>query len=396
VTPGASARPRRPPPRRRRPPTAARRTDVLLYGASGYTGGLIAREAKARDLPLVLAGRDAARLGALGRELGRPIRVAPLDDPRALDAALEGVSVVVNAAGPFSATARPLVEACLAAGVHYLDVSGEVDALEAVARHDDDARDAGVMLMPGVGFDVVPSDCLAARVKRRLPEAHRLLVGVAGLELASRGSVRTILQQVGRGVRIRRAAELASVPEGVLEATFDFGRGPRAATCVSWGDVVTAFHTTGIPNIEVYFEATAAVRAFQLLGQSTVFPPAAFLSQLWLRGWTELQREGPTPAERAARHAVIVARAEAPDGRVVVSRARLPEVYTFTSIAAAVVAARVRGGEFQAGFQTPARIFGEDFVGTFDDVIVEDLRGPEATPDPRERRKPRAPRGASR
>jgi short subunit dehydrogenase-like uncharacterized protein len=346
---------------------------VLVYGAGGYTGALIAREAAARGLPLLLGGRDASRLRALARDLDRPTRVATLEDRASLEAALDDVSVVLNAAGPFSATARPLVEACLARGVHYLDISGEVDALEAVSRYDQAARDAGVMLLPGAGFDVVPSDCLAARVKRRLPEASRLTIGIAGLELISRGSARTAAQQMGEGVRIRRGGQLSSVPPGLLDERFDFGAGPRDCTCVSWGDVVTAAVTTGVENVEVYFEATPAVRAFQLVAQSAVLPAVAAMSRLWMRAWTEVQPDGPSARERATRQASIVARAEAPNGARVASRARTPEVYTFTSVVAAAIAARVRGGELKPGFQTPSRVFGEDFAASFEGVLVEDL-----------------------
>jgi short subunit dehydrogenase-like uncharacterized protein len=358
---------------------------VLLYGATGYTGGLIAREAVARGMRPVLAGRDVARLSVLGRELECETRVASLDQPRALALALQGIDALVNAAGPFSATARPLVEACLELGAHYLDIGGEVDTLAVICGYDTAAKRAGVMLMPGVGFDVVPSDCLVARVTRRLPSASRLAIGISGLELVSRGSARTIAEQMGKAIQVRRNGELTTVGS-TLETSFDFGLGLRPSVCVSWGDVVTAFHATGIPNIEVYFEATPAIRAFQLLGQTWQFPPAALFSRFWMQAWIEAQPDGPTPSERARRQAVIVARAEAEDGRYVVSRARTPEVYTFTAASAALSAARVLEGELEPGFQTPASVFGESFLSSFEGVTVEDVSTVETsrrTPDQR-------------
>jgi short subunit dehydrogenase-like uncharacterized protein len=359
---------------RARSVSGARRRGVLLYGASGYTGSLVARAAAARALPLVVAGRSAERLETLGGELGCEIRVAPLDGS-ALRAAISDAAVVVNAAGPFSSTAKPIVQACIDAGVHYLDISGEVDSIEAVSAYDRAARDAGVMLMPAVGFDVVPSDCLAARVHRRLPDARHLRIGLAGLDLVSRGSARTILAELGRGVRVRHNGELTTLPEGLLDAVFDFGAGPRSATCVSWGDVVTAHHTTGIPNVEVYFEATQPVRAFQLFARSVgMFPPAAALSQLWARPLAERQPDGPTAEERKSRRAVIVAEAENAAGRRVASRASTPEVYTFTSACASAVAERVLAGKLEPGFQTPGRLYGEAFVESLEGVIVEDIR----------------------
>jgi short subunit dehydrogenase-like uncharacterized protein len=360
---------------RRAPAASAGRGGVLVYGATGYTGALVARAAAARALPAILAGRSAARVAPLAAALALPARVAPL---AGLAEALDGVAVVVNAAGPFSKTAESMVRACIAAGVHYLDISGEVDSIEAVSRYDGAARAAGVMLMPAVGFDVVPSDCLAARVSRRLPDARHLRIGLSGLELASRGSARTIFEQMGKGVRVRHNGDLGTVPEGLLESGFDFGEGVRACTGVSWGDVVTAHHTTGIPNVEVYFDATPAVRAFQLFGRSVgAFPPAAALSELWMRPWIESQPEGPTEGARARQRAAVVAVAESASGRRVASRAYTPEVYTFTATSASTVAARVLAGDVAPGFQTPGRLFGESFIESFDGVTVEDLWLPE-------------------
>jgi short subunit dehydrogenase-like uncharacterized protein len=365
---GASPRGARPPHRRRT------RTRILLYGAAGYTGRLVAHSALARKLPLLLSGRDRTRLKSVSDELRCPFRVASLESPREVEQALHDVDVVVNAAGPFSATAVPMVEACIRSRVHYLDISGEVEAIETVSRYDADARRAGIMLMPGAGFDVVPSDCLALRVARRLPGAEQLRIGISGLQLLSRGSARTISEQLGRGVRVRRDGELVTVPQGTLEALFDFGAGDRACTCVSWGDVVTAFHTTGIGNVEVYFETTPFIRAFQLVAQGlALFPPAAMIPRMWMNTWMQIQPEGPTPGERQAQHAVVVALARGAGGRQVMSRAHLPEAYTFTALCAPLLASRVLRGEFRPGFQTPASIFGDNLLKAFDDVRLEDV-----------------------
>ncbi|HSY41621.1 MAG TPA: saccharopine dehydrogenase NADP-binding domain-containing protein, partial [Polyangia bacterium] len=141
---------------------------LLIYGANGYTGELCARRAAAEGLPTVLAGRRADVVQALATELGRPHLAFALDRPAAVDAALAGVTAVLNCAGPFSRTAAQLVAACLRAKAHYLDITGELDVLEKMAGRDEEARAAGITLLPGAGFDVVPSDCLAAHLKRRL------------------------------------------------------------------------------------------------------------------------------------------------------------------------------------------------------------------------------------
>src|SRR5580765_143373 len=142
---------------------------LLLYGANGYTGELVARRAAAAGVPVVLAGRNAPAVAALAAELGQDHRAFALDDAAALDRALAGITVVLNCAGPFSRTAAPLVAACLRARAHYLDITGEIAVLEALATRDAEARARGIALLPGAGFDVVPTDCLAAHVARRLP-----------------------------------------------------------------------------------------------------------------------------------------------------------------------------------------------------------------------------------
>jgi short subunit dehydrogenase-like uncharacterized protein len=116
-------------------------------------------------------GRNLAKVNAVARPLGLKARAFDLGDPNRLDAAIKDVSVVLCVAGPFSATSRPMADACLRNCVHYLDITGEIDVFEALAARDAEATARGVMLLPGVGFDVVPSDCLAAHLKHRLPDA---------------------------------------------------------------------------------------------------------------------------------------------------------------------------------------------------------------------------------
>ena len=283
------------------------RGGLLLYGATGFTGGLIARRAIELGLDLVLAGRNESRLRQLGAALGCAHRVASLNDSAALGRMLEGISVVLHAAGPFESTYRPMVDACLRAGVHYLDICGEVRAIEGVRQLDRAARSAGVMLMPAVGFDVVPSDCLAARVARVLPGARRLRVAIAGMKVISRGSTNTLMDRVAEGVWVRRDGRLVSLAPGLSERHFDFGSGPVPCLGLSWGDVATAYYTTGIPNIEVYCESTLIARGLMLvgrhLGQAGVLIPGfnpALLKPAadW---WLNMLPDGPSRACSNAR-----------------------------------------------------------------------------------------------
>src|SRR5262249_14363815 len=166
-----------------------------------------------------------------------------------------------NCAGPFSRTALPMVEACLRNRVHYLDIAGEVDVFEACAARGAKARAAGGLLLPGAGFDVVPSDCLAAHLKARLPSATHLALGFQGRGRTSRGTATTMIENIHRGGLVRRDGKLTPVPMAWKTREIDFGRGPVKAITIPWGDVSTAFHSTGIPNIEVYLAAPWTVRA---------------------------------------------------------------------------------------------------------------------------------------
>ncbi|MBM4073358.1 MAG: hypothetical protein FJ271_31215, partial [Planctomycetes bacterium] len=233
----------------------------MIYGANGYTGSLIAREAARRGQAPILAGRNAAAVSALATELGLEQRIVGLDVPQAIDDACRGVRVVLNCAGPFSRTALALAEACLRMATHYLDITGEIDVFEALAGRDAAAAAQGVLLLPGVGFDVVPTDCLAAHLKRRLPTATRLRLGFqsTGGRL-SRGTATTMVEGLGaRGV-VRQDGVLMSVPLAWKTRVIDFGIGPVKAITIPWGDVSTAYHSTGIPDIEVYLAATLGQR----------------------------------------------------------------------------------------------------------------------------------------
>lgn len=348
---------------------------VLIYGAYGYTGELLTRGAAARGLPAILAGRDRGRLDALARQHGLEARVVGLDDPRALDAALDGVTVVAHAAGPFVRTARPMVEACLRTRTHYLDITGELDVFEALFARDAEARSAGVMLLPGAGFDVVPSDCLAAHLARRLPSATHLALAFKGLSKTSRGTALTTIEHLGLGGRVRRDGVIVTVPLGSLVRRIDFGRGPQLAAAIPWGDVSTAFHSTGIPNIEVYLPAPRPL----LMGMRAIGAAPALVGSRPARrllSWlVKMGPAGPSDEDRAQGGATLWGEATNATGERVTARLTTTDGYTLTRDAVLAIAERVLAGEVRPGFQTPSRAYGADFVLTLPGAAREDLDG---------------------
>ena len=335
---------------------------AALYGATGYTGRLIAEAALQLGLRPILMGRARQRIEPLANRLGLEYRVAPLTEGGELRAALRDVGVVLNAAGPFIGTAGPLPDACLEAGAHYLDVSGELDALELVAARTHSALARGVMLLPGAGFDVVPSDCLCAHVARRAAQPRVLRIAVSGLELASPGSSATLAAELGRPTRVRRAGRLTELPGSLFTRPFDFGGGPRACAAVSWGDLASAHLTTGIENVETYFELTPAVGVMlQARAMGSWFFALPQVRETLQRQAKAMTPE-PTAQQRAVRQATIVVEIEDAKGKMFAARLRTPEAYTLTAVISAEILRRVAAGDAEPGFQTPGRLFGPQLI----------------------------------
>jgi short subunit dehydrogenase-like uncharacterized protein len=343
--------------------------NYLIYGANGYTGRLIAREAVVRGHRPVLAGRSEDAVQPLAKELGLACRIFPLDDPAALRAGVQGVDAVLHCAGPFAHTARPMADACLEAHVHYLDITGEIAVFEMLASREPEALAAGILFLPGVGFDVVPTDCLAAHLKRKLPTADRLALGIQNLGRMSRGTATTIVEGLPRGGAARQGGRLISVPPAWKVRTLDLGRGPIEAMTIPWGDVSTAYHSTGIPNIEVYLAASR-----RLLFWTRV---SRYFS--WLLRWERVQRflkararkgpAGPSEEERARGETLVWGEVTDPAGRRAAARLRGPEGYTFTARSAVAAMEKVLTGRAHPGFQTPSLAFGPDFVLQLPDVV---------------------------
>jgi short subunit dehydrogenase-like uncharacterized protein len=343
----------------------------LLYGSYGYTGRLVARLAGERGLEPVLAGRDEEALREQAGRDGLRYVLASLDDPAALDRALTDLPLVFHCAGPFSRTFRPMVEACLRSGCHYLDVTGEIDVFSAAAELDRQARDAGVMLLPGVGFDVVPTDCLAVLLKSRLPSATRLTLAVlAGAAAVSRGTALSMAEQLGKGGFVRRAGRLVPVPAGWKGRSFDFGTGPRPAVTIPFGDLVTAYHSTGIGEIEVYGAGPPSLRhALRItghLGWLLQSGPVHRLIELGIRR----RVTGPSAVERASGETRIYGEVTDDEGHSASAVLVGPEAYDFTALTVLAVLERALRGEAPPGFQTPAKAYGPDLALEIEGVDV--------------------------
>ncbi|HWW60275.1 MAG TPA: saccharopine dehydrogenase NADP-binding domain-containing protein, partial [Thermoanaerobaculia bacterium] len=207
----------------------------MIYGANGYTGELIAREAARRGMRPILAGRSAERVEPLARELGLESRVFPVTQPN-----LDGVTIVLHCAGPFVRTSGPMVRACLDAGAAYLDITGEIEVYETVLAKHEEAIQRGALLLPGVGFDVVPTDCLGAMLAQRLPDATELWLAFSSGAGLSRGTIKTMIEGAGEGGAIRRDGRIVRVPMLFDVREIPYKSKPRLSMTIPWGDVSTA------------------------------------------------------------------------------------------------------------------------------------------------------------
>lgn len=334
----------------------------VVFGSYGYTGRLVVAEALARGHRPLLAGRDAARVETQARQHGLPWTAVALDEPEGLARLLSQATLVLHCAGPFARTAAPMVEACLATGAHYLDITGEIAVFEAIAARDAAARDAGVVLLPGTGFDVVPSDSLAAWLKQRLPSANALTLAIRGGGRLSHGTATTMVENAGQGGAIRRNGRIEAVPAGWKSRMIDYGDGPQLAVTIPWGDVSTAWHTTGIPDIEVYAAMTPAMRRQLKIGD--LLGPVLRLGpvQRFLKRRIDAAPAGPSDDTRSRTRSTVWGEARAPDGSVVTGVVDGPNGYDLTAMSAVRIAEAVNEGLVAPGFHTPAGALGPDFV----------------------------------
>jgi len=345
----------------------------LLYGSTGFLGDAIARLAVQKGMAPILAARNADKLEPQATELGLDYRAFPLEDSGAVDAALEDVTVVLNCAGPYIHTFKPMVASCLRLGRHYLDITGEIPVYEAIAARDAQAKAKGAMLLPGVGFDVVPTDCLALHLKQRLPSATRLTLAFQSLGPAGLppGTQRTMIELIPYGNRVRRHGRL-EVPEHALKTRrIDFGRGPVQATRLTWGDVFMAYHSTGIPDIEDYTVLPHSVqRQLALFGVLRPLFKLRAVRNLLKRG----VKPGSTVEQRAMTSTHVWGEVEDDQGQKAESRLHGPEgAVVWTSHAALAAVGKILAGEVSPGFQTPAMAFGADFVLECEGVAREDI-----------------------
>lgn len=341
--------------------------DLIIYGAYGYTGELIARHAVAQGLKPLLAGRDPKKLQPLAEELGLNYKAFDLDDSQALSECLYGAKVVLHCAGPFVHTYKPMMEACLKTGVHYLDITGEMKVFEAMNRKNHEAKEAGIMLMPGCGFDVVPSDCLANMLKERMPDAQYLELAFASGGQSSRGTQKTVIEGLHEGSAIRTNGNIKPIAAGSDAKQIDFGNGKGTwAVAIPWGDVSTAWFSTQIPNIKVYMALPEKViKSMKVMGYFSFITKLGFVKNILINK-VEKGPAGPTAAQRDSGKVNLWGQVRNAQGETKQLWLTVAEGYKLTSLTAVAIAQKVLDGNFKPGYYTPASVYGSKFILEFE------------------------------
>lgn len=350
--------------------------DFLLYGSYGYTGQLIVERALQLGLRPLLSGRSADKLEQQATQTGLPYQVLDLQDTATLEETLQGVPLVLHCAGPFAHTYRAMAAACLKTSTHYLDITGEIEVFEGLAGMDQAAKQAGIMLLPGAGFDVVPTDCMAAFLSQQLSEASHLELAFQALAGLSHGTAKTAIENLGAGGMVRKGGTIVSVPSAHATRMIPYADKPLLSVAIPWGDVSTAWYTTGIPNITTY-----TVQPPQMIRMMKVSRYLGWLLnrkfvQNYLKRQVEKRPAGPSAEKRARSYSMVWGEVRNPEGKIVQARYQTPEGYSLTAQTSLALVQKVLAGDAPLGFQTPAGAYGYEWFVEMPDVSELELLSP--------------------
>lgn len=315
---------------------------LIIYGATGYTGRLAAALARSSNLQFAVAGRSESPLKTLASSLGVKHLVFPADDASLVDQNLQGAQVLLNCAGPFLLTAKPLIEGCIRNKVHYLDIAAEMDSYELCEKKHREATAADIMLLPGCGGSVAMLGCLADYIMEHVASAVSIDIALRISGPMSRGSATTAAENLTPKCLQRLHGKLAEQDSTqTIQLDFEDGRGSVSCFPVTLPDVITLWHSANIPNIRTF-----------------VHVPEGALPISDIDGMAE----GPTAEQREANPYHVAAAVVGSDGTTARAVLHTANGYTFTASAAVEASGRVLMGQFKAGFQTPSALFGHRFV----------------------------------
>ena len=336
---------------------------LLLYGANGYTGKHIAKHAATYNLQPILAGRTEANIKPLAAELQLPYRIIDLDNKEQLENALSAVKLVLHAAGPYVYTAKQMIEACLQTGVHYIDINGDISVFEMLKKYDAAAKEKSIMVMPGAGFDVVPTDCIALQLKNKMPDATHLKLAFASIGGGlSHGTATTMTGKIGEGGATREKGMIVRKPLGQKGMWVNFGTKKLFVMTIPWGDISTAYTTTGIPNIETY--TGMAPKVYRILKLQWAFNwllRTEFVRNI-IRKKIKAKPAGPSDEQRKNSSSLVWGEATNPSGEKLTACISCLDGYSLTAHSSLLISKKILDGNFKTGYQTPSGCYGENLI----------------------------------
>lgn len=335
----------------------------LIYGANGYSGKLVVEEALKRGLRPILAGRSESKIKSMAAAYNLDYKIFSLENVPKVVTQLEGIPLVLNCAGPFSKTTKPLIEACLLAQTHYLDITGELEVFEMAKAYDLQAKDNEIIIMPGVGFDVVPTDCMANHLKKKMPNASHLELAFMTLGGGiSHGTMATMVEGLGKNGAIRVDGKIEEVQLGHEGKEIDFGVRKNWTMTIPWGDISTAYTSTGIENIKVF---TAIPKTtYNLLKAQQLITPLLQINWVkdLIKDYVDENITGPTPEQNKNGLSLVYGKVHNGHEEGVEARMKGPETYYFTAKLAVHLSQKVLETKEKYGYFTPATLFGPDVV----------------------------------
>ena len=336
---------------------------IILYGSYGYTGNLIAQECRSKNLDVILSGRNEEALKKQSANTNYPYEVVDITDATALKSLLAKGKLVIHCGGPFQYTAKAMTSACLETKTHYTDITGESAVFELLSKLDDQGKQTGITIMPGTGFDVVPSDCLAVHLKNRLPSATHLQLAFASSGAGfSRGTSKTMTEGLGYGSMIRKDGKLTTVPTGSLTKEINYGPFKIPSLNIPWGDISTAWRSTGIPNIEVYIGSNEKQIAYAKRSNYINW----FLRLRWVKDYMlkkiDQKPAGPSDEKRAKGKMYLWGKVWDSSGKESSARLETIDGYTLTAKTSVLIAEKILNENFKSGYQTPAMAYGSDLI----------------------------------
>jgi short subunit dehydrogenase-like uncharacterized protein len=343
----------------------------LLYGANGYTGKLIAKLAATYNLQPILAGRTEANIKPLAEELQLPCRIIDLDDKIQLENALSSVKLVLHAAGPYAYTAKQMIEACLKTGVHYIDINGDIAVFEMLKKYDAAAKEKNIMIMPGVGFDVVPTDCIALQLKNKMPDATHLKLAFASVGGGlSHGTAITMASKIGEGGASRENGKIVRKPLGQKGMWVNFGTKKLFVMTIPWGDVSTAYTTTGIANIETY--TGMAPKVYRMLKLQWAFNwllKTEFVRNI-IRKKIKSKPAGPSDEQRKNSSSFVWGEVTNASAKKLTAAISCLDGYTLTAHSSLIISQKILNGNYKTGYQTPAGCYGAGLIMEVPDTKI--------------------------